>query len=86
MLDPANYLPVEGMPNHYFDVEARHMMVCREGQTPADLIAEMEEEAKNPQPVPVQVDPLDELRTRLAKIEAIPVVADALIGMADDIL
>lgn len=51
-LDPDKYLPVEGRENHYRDAAAKHTMVCRPGQTPAELIAEIAAEAEAPEPPP----------------------------------
>lgn len=54
MLSGQDFIP-EGRPNHYIAPATGHIMVCRAGQTPAELIAEVEA-AENAPFVPTEDD------------------------------
>jgi len=48
-LDAEDFVP-EGRDNHFVNLKTGHILVCRAGQTVAELVAEMEAEAANPVP------------------------------------
>lgn len=63
MFDAKEFIP-EGRPNHWIDLETKHIMVGRSRQTIEELIADANAEVSTP-----EISDVERVQQRLANLE-----------------